>query len=105
MPTSSVVVNDDLVLRVGRNKAPLSPSQAFTLAEQLIRARPAPSSSRRPTAPRCSIPFALATGAHDEHHVPEGSAYSASRRMWRRRDVGEEPSLSTMLTLILPYRT
>jgi hypothetical protein len=40
MPIGSVVVNDDLVLRVGRNKASLSPSQAFTLAEQLIRARP-----------------------------------------------------------------
>jgi hypothetical protein len=37
MPIGSVVVNDDLVLRVGRNRAPLSPSQAFTLAEQLIR--------------------------------------------------------------------
>jgi hypothetical protein len=37
MPIGSVVVNDDLVLRVGRNKASLSPSQAFTLAEQLIR--------------------------------------------------------------------
>ena len=37
MPIGSVVVNDDLVLRVGRNKASLSPSQAFILAEQLIR--------------------------------------------------------------------
>jgi hypothetical protein len=37
MPIGSVVVNDDLVLWVGRNKAALSPSQAFTLAEQLIR--------------------------------------------------------------------
>jgi ABC-type hemin transport system substrate-binding protein len=34
---SAVVVNDDLVLRVGPTKASLSPSQAFTLAEQLIR--------------------------------------------------------------------
>jgi hypothetical protein len=30
---SAVVVNDHLVLRVGRNKASLLPSQAFTLAE------------------------------------------------------------------------
>jgi hypothetical protein len=37
MPIGPVVVNDDLGLRVGRNRAPLSPSQAFTLAEQLIR--------------------------------------------------------------------
>jgi hypothetical protein len=37
MPIGSVVVNEDLVLRVGRNRASLSPSQAFTLAEQLIR--------------------------------------------------------------------
>ena len=32
-----VVVGDDLVLRFGRNKASLSPGQAFSLAEQLIR--------------------------------------------------------------------
>jgi hypothetical protein len=32
-----VVVNDDLVLRVGRNRAALSPSAAFSLAENLIR--------------------------------------------------------------------
>jgi len=37
MPIGSVVVNDDLVVRVGPTKASLSPSQAFTLAEQLIR--------------------------------------------------------------------
>jgi hypothetical protein len=33
----SVVVDDDLVLRVGRHRAPLSPGQAFNLAERLIR--------------------------------------------------------------------
>jgi hypothetical protein len=36
MPAEAVV-SDDLVLRVGRNRTSLSPSQAFTLAEVLIR--------------------------------------------------------------------
>ena len=37
MPAEAVIVNDDLVLRVGRNRTSLSPSEAFGLAEQLIR--------------------------------------------------------------------
>jgi hypothetical protein len=37
MAAASVIVNDDLVVRVGRQRASLSPGQAFTLAEQLIR--------------------------------------------------------------------
>ena len=36
MPVGSVVVNDDLVLRVGRTKTALSPGDAFGLAQQLI---------------------------------------------------------------------
>jgi hypothetical protein len=38
MPVSSVVVSDDLSLEIGSASAPLTPSQAFTVAEQLIRA-------------------------------------------------------------------
>lgn len=37
MPDSSVVVCDDLGLQIGRSRAALSPSQAFTVAEALIR--------------------------------------------------------------------
>ena len=37
MPAEAVIVNDDLVLRVGRNRTSLSPSEAFGLAEVLIR--------------------------------------------------------------------
>ena len=38
MPVSSVVVSDDLGLEIGRARAALTPSQAFTVAEHLIRA-------------------------------------------------------------------
>ena len=38
MPTSSVVVSDDLAVRVGRARAALTPGEAFAVAERLIRA-------------------------------------------------------------------
>ena len=38
MAFGSVVVSNDLAVTIGRRKVPLSPSQAFGLAEQLIRA-------------------------------------------------------------------
>jgi hypothetical protein len=34
---SAVAVDEDLVLRVGRQRTALSPTEAFTLAETLIR--------------------------------------------------------------------
>ncbi len=37
MPGGTVVIHDDLVLRIGANRTPLSPSQAFALAQRLIR--------------------------------------------------------------------
>jgi hypothetical protein len=38
MASGPVVVSNDLAVTIGRRKIPLSPSQAFGLAEQLIRA-------------------------------------------------------------------